>query len=439
MHEELGPAAPDPEGHEDLPHDVASHVPRLLELSLGPPDLSEEIARLGVGLQDLSDCRSGLGHAPYCCCLGSTWCSVCSGSAGRSLPIGSRQRLGTCASSSSDTPAAEECVRSSSCLASLVSSVPKPGVTCSAGFLQYRCAFGDTRRRDLSCLTFGLDPAPLRRSCTGGHRHSTPKSGSSVLGFRRCPGLIIAYARAFHLAMRSLRTCTALADYDVAGLERQYLALGLPWKVDAAWTWPKQVHINILESAVLCRLYKEVAIAHGPCRFVAFCDSFVALSSLRKGRSSSASLRHAARRASMICLAAGLYPGSMYIGIPRLASCRPTTRHGTTKFLHRCRVWALTSGPIKPSNRTLSGWPLHGFDLPSCCSPTSPSLPLRLLARQTRTLTSVLSSGLAVSTAPLAFLVKGPSFAVAVRSLRSPSSPCPAFLVAPLSVLASLS
>ena len=72
--------------------------------------------------------------------------------------------------------------------------------------------------------------------------------------------------------MRSLRTCAALADYDVAGFERQSvndLALGLPWKVDAAWTWPKQVHINILESAVLCRLYKEVAIAHRPCRFVA--------------------------------------------------------------------------------------------------------------------------------------------------------------------------
>ena len=48
MHEELGPAAPGPEGHEDQPHDAASHVPRpvayqfdFLELSLGPFDLSE--------------------------------------------------------------------------------------------------------------------------------------------------------------------------------------------------------------------------------------------------------------------------------------------------------------------------------------------------------------------------------------------------------------
>ena len=157
-----------------------------------------------------------------------------------------------------------------------------------------------------------------------------PGQGSSGAGFRHCPGLVVAYGRALSLALRSIASVEQRADLAVPGLERQCvndLALSLPWTVDAVWDWPRPVHINILEASVLCRLYKDIALKRGPCRFVAFCDSYVALSSLGKGRSSSASLRHAARRSSMTCLAAGLYPGSVYTPTRLMPADHPTRDH----------------------------------------------------------------------------------------------------------------
>ncbi|CAE7242937.1 unnamed protein product [Symbiodinium sp. CCMP2592] len=189
------------------------------------------------------------------------------------------------------------------------------------------CAFGDRRRRDLLGLATGLECSSLCLPCPGDHKHSVPRSGSAATGFKHCAGLVVAYARVLCRALRSLLACTEASDPPVSGLERQCvndLALGLEWEISSSWSWPRPIHINILESSVLCRLYKDLAVRFGPCRAVAFCDSFVALSSLGKGRSSSKSLRHSARRASMICLAAGIYPGSMYTPTRLMPADHPT-------------------------------------------------------------------------------------------------------------------
>ena len=205
-----------------------------------------------------------------------------------------------------------------------VAASSKPGID---RFSLASCAFGDRSLRELVYLTCGLDFGPLAVGCSCASKHVPACSGSALHGFKRTAGLEVAIGGVFFRALRALRSCTLEADLSVSGLERlavNDLAECLPWTVDAVWTWPREVHINILEASVLCRLYKSLAIREGPCRVVALCDSFAALSSLGKGRSSSESLRHAARRSSMICLASGLYPGSLYTPTRLMPADHPT-------------------------------------------------------------------------------------------------------------------
>ncbi|CAE7829752.1 unnamed protein product [Symbiodinium sp. CCMP2592] len=340
--------------HEDVGHDPSEepaeallHAPRplayhfdFLELSLGPPALSGELSRLGYAVGPFIDLRlSSDGGLPRLVVLEWAMHLVDAGrllglylvppcSCGLPAVLGAHPETKTTRRGVPAHLHEEEALRlcillfRHACRRGICALLELPREAAPVGSRAWQdvlarfkaeqvdlsaCAFGDTRLRSLSCLAFGLDCGSLRKDCPGCLRHAPPKSGSSSLGFRHCAGLTVAYGRVFRDALRSLASCTRDADLDVAGLERQAvndLALGLRWKVDSVWTWPRPVHINILESSVLCRLYKEIAITHGACRFVAFCDSFVALSSLGKGRSSSSSLRHATRRASMICLAA---------------------------------------------------------------------------------------------------------------------------------------
>ena len=189
------------------------------------------------------------------------------------------------------------------------------------------CAFGDRFRRDLVFLSTGLQTESLSRGCQCVRKHLTPSSGSSRKGFRLTPGLITVLGRVFSKGLSSRRAAISCSDISIAGLERiavNDLAQSLPWETDCSWRWPREVHINIREASVLCRLYKRLALEYGRCRFVNLCDSFVALSALGKGRSSSDSLRHAARRSSMTCLAAGLYPGNLYTPTRFMPADHPT-------------------------------------------------------------------------------------------------------------------
>ncbi|CAE6922416.1 unnamed protein product [Symbiodinium sp. CCMP2592] len=331
-----------------------------LELSLGPPDLSQEIARRGFRVGPHVDLRLGSDwglQRPIVLdwvmhlidagrLLGIYMVPPCASSlpsvrGAGAVPSGSRwglpgkryeeaafvlcaavfkhaNRRGICALL--ELPASSDFVAGrlwASCRALPYASQ----IALSA------CAFGDRRRRDLLGLATGLECSSLCLPCPGDHKHSVPRSGSAATGFKHCAGLVVAYARVLCRALRSLLACTEASDPPVSGLERQCvndLALGLEWEVSSSWSWPRPIHINILESSVLCRLYKDLAVRYGPCRAVAFCDSFVALSSLGKGRSSSKSLRHSARRASMICLAAGIYPGSMYTPTRLMPADHPT-------------------------------------------------------------------------------------------------------------------
>ena len=182
-------------------------------------------------------------------------------------------------------------------------------------------------RRDLVFLSTGLQTESLSRGCQCVRKHLTPSSGSSGKVFGLPLGSSLCSAVFFSKGLSSRRAAILCSDISIAGLERiavNDLAQSLPWETDCSWRWPREVHINILEASVLCRLYKRLALEYGRCRFVNLCDSFVALSALGKGRSSSDSLRHAARRSSMTCLAAGLYPGNLYTPTRFMPADHPT-------------------------------------------------------------------------------------------------------------------
>ncbi|OLQ11460.1 hypothetical protein AK812_SmicGene4704 [Symbiodinium microadriaticum] len=101
----------------------------------------------------------------------------------------------------------------------------------------------------------------------------------------------------------------ALSALPTEGLESVFvndLALSLPWEVRKAWTWPRPVHINILEASCVYRLVCALAKQSGPLRAVSLCDSNVAKCAITKGRSPSFGLSPVLRRLAAVSVAFGI-------------------------------------------------------------------------------------------------------------------------------------
>ena len=101
----------------------------------------------------------------------------------------------------------------------------------------------------------------------------------------------------------------ALSALQTEGLESVFvndLALSLPWEVRKAWTWPRPVHINILEASCVYRLVCALAKQSGPLRVVSLCDSNVAKCAIAKGRSPSFGLSPVLRRLAAVSVAFGI-------------------------------------------------------------------------------------------------------------------------------------
>ena len=71
------------------------------------------------------------------------------------------------------------------------------------------------------------------------------------------------------------------------------------WSVTRVWSWPRPVHINVLEASSIYRLLDIVARRGGPLRFASLCDSNVARCALAKGRSPSKALARVTKRAAL--------------------------------------------------------------------------------------------------------------------------------------------
>ena len=119
--------------------------------------------------------------------------------------------------------------------------------------------------------------------------------------------LAAAYADAIRKRLAALERCALDAD----GLESPYvneLAISRTWATERAWTWRRPTHINLLETASVYRLCKQLAFDSGPLRFCSLCDSNVARCAISKGRSPSHGLSRGLKRIAAVCLSHGLCP-----------------------------------------------------------------------------------------------------------------------------------
>ena len=189
------------------------------------------------------------------------------------------------------------------------------------------CSFGSPFRRDTVLFGLRVSLDALARPCECCRKHS------QVRGRRAKRGPTYPWLFAYQVAQAFSQNLCRISREDRSqhiaseGLERMVptdLALSLKWSPLLVWEWKSGVHINILESSALVRLYTWVALTHGRARFVNLCDSFVAQAALGKGRSSSPGLRHVTRRSGTVCLAAGLYPGNMYCPTRAMPADHPT-------------------------------------------------------------------------------------------------------------------
>ncbi|CAE7214730.1 hypothetical protein AK812_SmicGene44184 [Symbiodinium microadriaticum] len=167
----------------------------------------------------------------------------------------------------------------------------------------------------LRLLSVGCSLASLEKPCLCATKHKRTQGRFAKPFSSSRAGLVYAMGACLDRELRAKRTKHELGDLPIDGLERvasSDLALALDWRTDQSWHWKGQVHINILEASTVARLFLQLALRGGPLRFVNLCDSNVARCAVVKGRSPSKGLRHAARRASVLSLAAGLYHGGLF-------------------------------------------------------------------------------------------------------------------------------
>lgn len=102
---------------------------------------------------------------------------------------------------------------------------------------------------------------------------------------------------------------------SVNGLEDMLtndLCCAMQWEEVASWKWKGQSHINLKETAAKLKLFRDVGLGGGDCRFVYAGDSHVARSALARGRTSSGAMRPLLKKSAVLCLAFGLYPAGRF-------------------------------------------------------------------------------------------------------------------------------
>ena len=115
----------------------------------------------------------------------------------------------------------------------------------------------------------------------------------------------------FDASLRLRFSALAAADLRVEGLETplaNHVALSSSWSVRDVWSWPRAVHINILESSTVYRLLRSIAAETDSVRVVSLLDSNVSRCALSKGRSSSKGLYQVLCRTAALEVGVGLYP-----------------------------------------------------------------------------------------------------------------------------------
>ena len=173
------------------------------------------------------------------------------------------------------------------------------------------CQYGSPHQKEFVLLSTFPETAGLHRRCTKDHSHVKIEGVWTKASAVYTDQLAEALAGSFDKALSRRHRETRAHDKKAAGLENiavnDYLLSG-GWFTKKVWSWKKPAHINILESAAVGRLFKDLALCKPKTRFSVILDSNVSLSAHVKGRSPSFGLRPSLRRSGATIIGGCLYP-----------------------------------------------------------------------------------------------------------------------------------
>ena len=225
------------------------------------------------------------------------------------------------------------------------------------------CMFGSIHQKSFALLGFGLDPEPFIRRCDKQHQHVKVEGAYTKASATYTKELAEKIASSFETAI--IKKKQELRDDGnlPKGLENQLInsvALESEWKVEEAWTFRGNSHINIKELASVSRLATSLARQGKPIRTVCLADSFVISSAVSKGRSSSRGLTPLLRRLNSTMCACDLYINLPFVPTRHNPSDDPTRDVVIRQPLLYLACIAMHSSSCQPSLSYVAGL-LIGF------------------------------------------------------------------------------
>lgn len=189
------------------------------------------------------------------------------------------------------------------------------------------CAYGSIHQKEFAMIGVNMKVQLLHRSCTRDHQHVRIQGKFTKPSAVYCHGLAVALAVFFADHLRAKSASIQRLAIDPVGLEdvlTNEVAVALDWKLEDVWAWKKSVHINVLESASILKLFRLVAREGGDIRLPFLCDSHVSRSIFSKGRSGSSALRLVLKMAAAVCIAYGIYAAGRFCPTRLNPSDHPT-------------------------------------------------------------------------------------------------------------------
>ena len=211
------------------------------------------------------------------------------------------------------------------------------------------CRYGSIHKKEFRFLVANMDTEPLSLRCKGGHDHIKIEGKYTKASAVYVDGLAEAMAHCFDLALAKKLRTTACDGQFKPGLEMPLvndLLVSSHWKVGKVWRWKSKSHINILETATIGKLFKDLARRKPSSRVSVAVDSHVALASIAKGRSPSIGLRPCLRRIAAILIAGDIYPALHYAPTRLNPADHPSRRNELLEPLRACRAMDLSENEL---------------------------------------------------------------------------------------------
>ena len=182
---------------------------------------------------------------------------------------------------------------------------------CSQCVRADSCQFGSPHQKGFRFMSVHLPISKLARRCCCKKKH-LPVQGVYTKGSAVYTSeLATEIAQCIAAGITKLKEELALENgLEVKGLETQIcndIVISSKWSKESCWTFRKESHINILETASILRLVQRASDVCRAQRLVCLVDSHVAKGATSKGRTASLGLGSVLRRLNAHCVASSIY------------------------------------------------------------------------------------------------------------------------------------